>query len=164
MATLIRVFFRTDYTDCRLKEYDMTQAKNGDKVSVHYTGRFEDGSIFDSTEGEEPLEFTLGQGDLIEGFEEGILTMVVGDKKTITLTPEKAYGMRSEEMVIEVPLTEMPEDFELTVGDELELTDEDDEVVLVVVAELKEETVVLDGNPPLAGETLIFDLELVAVS
>ncbi|HBG20858.1 MAG TPA: peptidylprolyl isomerase [Desulfobulbaceae bacterium] len=141
----------------------MTQAKNGDKVSVHYTGTLADGSIFDSTAGEEPMEFVLGEGELIEGFEEGVLNMSVGEKKIIVLAPDKAYGDRDEEMVIEVPLAEMPADLELEVGDELEVTDEDDEPMLVTVSQLSEDSVTLDGNPPLAGETLTFELELVAI-
>lgn len=141
----------------------MTQAKNGDKVTVHYTGRLVDGSIFDSTVGEEPLVFTLGEGELIDGFEESVLDMSVGEKKTVTLAPEKAYGYRDEEMMIEVPLSEMPSDFEFEVGDELEVTDDDDEPMLVTVCQLSEDTVMLDGNPPLAGETLIFDLELLTI-
>ncbi|KJS00650.1 MAG: peptidylprolyl isomerase [Desulfobulbaceae bacterium BRH_c16a] len=141
----------------------MTQAKNGDKVSVHYTGTLADGSIFDSTEGEEPLVFTLGDGDIIEGFEESILNMSPGEKKTVSLAPEKAYGERNEEMVMEVPLAEMPADLDLEVGDELELTDEDDHPMLVTVSQLSKDTVTLDGNPPLAGETLTFELELVKI-
>lgn len=141
----------------------MTQAKNGDKVSVHYTGKLVDGSIFDSTVGDEPLVFTLGEGELIDGFEEGILDMKAGEKKTVTLAPEKAYGERYEDMVFEVPLSEMPEDLELEIGDELEFTDEEDEPVLVTVCELSEESVTFDGNAPLAGETLIFELELVTI-
>ena len=141
----------------------MTQAKNGDKVSVHYTGTLADGSIFDSTAGEEPMVFTLGEDDLIEGFEEGVLNMSVGEKKTVILAPDKAYGERDEELVIEVPLTEIPADLEIEIGDELEITDEDDEPMLVTVCELSEDTVTLDGNPPLAGETLTFELELVKI-
>jgi peptidylprolyl isomerase len=141
----------------------MTQAKHGDKVSVHYTGTLADGSIFDSTEGEEPLVFTLGEGDIIEGFEESILNMSPGEKKTVSLPPEKAYGERNEEMVMEVPLAEMPADLDLEVGDELELTDEDDNPMLVTVSQLSKDTVTLDGNPPLAGETLTFELELVKI-
>ena len=142
----------------------MIQAKKGDKVTVHYTGKLADGSIFDSTVGEEPLVFTLGEGDIIDGFEEGVLSMIVGEKKTITLKPEKAYGERDEENVIEVPLSEMPADFDFEVGDELELTNEDDEPMLVVVSQLSDDTVTLDSNPPLAGQTLIFDLELVNIN
>lgn len=142
----------------------MAQAKNGDKVTVHYTGKLTDGSIFDSSMGEEPLVFTLGQDEVIDGFEEGVLGMTVGEKKTVSLAPEKAYGDRYEEMILEVPLSDMPAELELEVGDELEITDEDDEPMLVIVSALTDSTVTLDGNAPLAGETLIFDLELVAIN
>lgn len=141
----------------------MTKAKTGDKVVIHYTGKLADGSIFDSTEGEDPLEFTIGEVDFIDGFIEGILEMSAGEKKTVTLTPEKAYGERSDEMIITLPLAEIPEDMDLKVGDELELTGDDEEPFLVIVSELGEESVTLDSNPPLAGETLIFDLELVSI-
>jgi peptidylprolyl isomerase len=141
----------------------MAQAKNGDQVSVHYTGKLVDGSIFDSSIGEEPLVFTLGDEEVIEGFEEGVLGMSVGEKKTVVLAPEKAYGQRDDEMLIVVPIAEMPIDFEIEVGDELEIMDEEDEPFLVVVSQLSEDSVTLDGNPPLAGETLTFELELVAI-
>ncbi len=141
----------------------MTKPKNGDQVSVHYTGKLADGSIFDSSVGEEPLIFTVGDGDIIDGFEEAVLTMSIGEKKTVTIEPEKAYGYPHEDMFIEIPLAEMPEELEFEVGDELELTDEDDEPMLVIVSEMNEETVILDGNPPLAGETLTFELELLTI-
>ena len=141
----------------------MTQAKNGDKVTVHYTGKLADGSIFDTSVGEEPLVFTLGEGELIEGFEESILNMSAGEKKTVTIAPEKAYGEPQEDMVLEIPLAEMPPDLELEVGDELELTNEDDEPMIVTVSQLTNDYVTLDANPPLAGETLTFDLELVTI-
>lgn len=141
----------------------MAKAKIGDKVAVHYTGKLTDGSIFDSTEGEDPLEFTIGEVDFIDGFIEGIVEMSAGEKKTVTLAPEKAYGERSDEMIITLPLADIPEDMDLKVGDELELTGEDEEPFLVIVSELGEDSVTLDSNPPLAGETLIFDLELVSI-
>lgn len=141
----------------------MTQIQNGDKVSVHYTGKLADGSIFDSTVGEEPFVFTLGEDDLIDGFVNAIQTMSVGDKKTVTLGVEEAYGEWHEDMVIEVPRSEMPADLELAVGDELEVEDEEEEPMLVMVSEMTDDTVTLDGNPPLAGEALTFELELVAI-
>lgn len=141
----------------------MAQIKNGEKVSVHYTGKLADGSIFDSTAGEDPFVFTLGEDDLIDGFVGAIKTMSVGDKKSVTLSAEEAYGERHEDMVIEVPLSEMPDDLELKVGDELEVTDEEEEPLIVIVTEITDDTITLDGNPPLAGETLTFDLELVAI-
>lgn len=141
----------------------MTQIQNGDKVSVHYIGKLADGSIFDSTVGEDPFVFTLGEDDLIDGFVNAIQTMSVGDKKTVTLGVEEAYGEWHEDMVIEVPRSEMPADLELQVGDELEVEDEEEEPMLVMVSEMTDETVTLDGNPPLAGEALTFELELVAI-
>ncbi|MEE4242052.1 MAG: peptidylprolyl isomerase [Desulfopila sp.] len=141
----------------------MITAKTGDKVTVHYTGKLQDGSIFDSTIGEDPLEFTLGDGQLIDGFEAGVIGMSVGEKKTVTLEPEQAHGEKQEEMLMEVPLADLPTDLELKVGDELEITDEDDEPLFVIVTALTEDTVTLDCASPLSGETLIFDLELVAI-
>ena len=141
----------------------MTQIQNGDKVSVHYIGKLADGSIFDSTVGEDPFVFTLGEDDLIDGFVNAIQTMSVGDKKTVTLGVEEAYGEWHEDMVIEVPRSEMPADLELQVGDELEVEDEEEEPMLVMVSEMTDETVTLDGNPPLAGEALTFELEVVAI-
>jgi len=137
---------------------------NGDKVSVHYTGRLSDGSIFDSSLGEDPLIFTIGQEEVIEGFEESIKNMKVGEKKTVILAPEQAYGDRYDDLVIEVPLSDMPADLDLEVGDELEITGEENEPMLVVVADMTKESVTLDGNAPLAGEYLTFELELLAIN
>jgi peptidylprolyl isomerase len=142
----------------------MAQMKNGDKISVHYTGKLADGSIFDSTAGEEPFVFTLGEDDLIDGFVNAIQSMNVGEKKTVTISVEDAYGEWHEDMVIEVPRSEMPDDLELEVGDELEVTDEEDEPMIVSVSEITDTTVTLDGNPALAGEVLTFDLELLAIN
>lgn len=141
----------------------MARPQHGDKVSVHYTGKLADGSIFDSSVGEEPLVFTIGENDIIDGFEEGVLGMCVGEKKIVTVEPEKAYGYPHEDRIIEVPLSEMPEELAFAVGDELEVTEENEEPQLVIVTQLNENSVVLDGNPPLAGETLTFEIELLAI-
>lgn len=142
----------------------MAQAKSGDTVTVHYTGKLTDGSIFDSSVGEEPLVFTLGEEEVIDGFEESVMGMSVGELKTVTLAPEKAYGERYDEMVLEVPLSDMPADLTFQIGDELEITDDDDEPMVVIVSDLTADTVTLDGNAPLAGETLTFELELIAIN
>lgn len=142
----------------------MSTAKSGDKVTVHYTGKLADGTIFDSTVGEEPLVFTLGEEDFIDGFVQGVMDMAVGEKKTVTVGPELAYGEREDDCVIEIPRSEIPDEMDLEVGDELELTgEEEDETMLVSVVKFTDESIILDGNPPLAGETLTFDLELVAI-
>ena len=107
--------------------------------------------------------FTLGESDIIEGFEAAVRSMTVGEKKTVTLSPKEAYGERYKDMIVEMPLSEMPDDLELNIGEELEVTGEDDAVFLVTVTAITEESVTLDGNAPLSGETLTFDLELLEV-
>jgi FKBP-type peptidyl-prolyl cis-trans isomerase 2 len=140
----------------------MKKVQNGDTVVVNYTGKLEDGTVFDSslTEGREPLKAQLGQGLLIKGFEDGIIEMSVGDKKTIKINPTNAYGEINNEMIVEVPKEQIPEG--ISVGDTLQ-ADGPAGPVNVKVVELKEETVVIDANHPLAGQTLFFDLELVSI-
>ena len=140
----------------------MKKVENGNTVVVNYTGRLEDGTVFDSslTEGREPLKAQLGQGLLIKGFEDGLLEMTIGDKKTIEIEPQDAYGDVIEEMIAEVPKENMPED--ITVGDLLQAQGPMGPVNVKVI-EIKENVVVVDGNHPLAGQKLIFDLELVSV-
>lgn len=137
-------------------------AKNGDTVLVHYTGTLNDGTEFDSSRGSEPLEFTLGEGMLIPGFEEAVLGMKPGDSVTVTIAPENAYGEYSEEMVITVPRDQMPEHITPEVGAQLQLHDEDSEID-VVIAEVTDEHITLDANHPLAGESLTFAIELVKI-
>jgi FKBP-type peptidyl-prolyl cis-trans isomerase SlpA len=141
----------------------MEQIKEGASVSVNYTGRLEDGTIFDTSiqEGREPLTATLGQGQLIPGFENGLMGMTVGEKRTIEITPEQAYGEINPELVSEVPLDRVPEG--VKVGDQLQGQNQYGPVN-VVVREIKEDAVVLDMNHPLAGKKLIFDLEVVSVN
>jgi FKBP-type peptidyl-prolyl cis-trans isomerase 2 len=140
----------------------MEQIKNGDSVSVNYTGRLEDGTIFDTSlqEGREPLTTTLGQGQLISGFENGLMGMSVGEKKTIELESKDAYGFVNPEMISEVPLNQVPEN--VKEGDMLQGQNQYGPVQ-VTVKEVKESTVVLDMNHPLAGKKLIFDLEVVSI-
>jgi FKBP-type peptidyl-prolyl cis-trans isomerase SlpA len=141
----------------------MEQIKEGASVSVNYTGRLEDGTIFDTSiqEGREPLTATLGQGQLIPGFENGLIGMLVGEKKTVEIDPEQAYGEINPELVSEVPLDRVPEG--VKVGDQLQGQNQYGPVN-VVVREVKEDVVVLDMNHPLAGKKLIFDLEVVSVN
>lgn len=141
----------------------MTKIKNGDNVSVHYTGKLEDGSVFDTSlsEGREPLTVTLGQGQLIPGFENGLIDMTAGEMKTIEIEPENAYGDIKPQMMSEVPLSQVPEG--VKAGDMLQGQNQFGPVN-VVVTEVKESTAVLDMNHPLAGKKLIFDLEVVSVN
>jgi hypothetical protein len=140
----------------------MTQIANGSSVSVNYTGRLEDGSIFDTSlqEGRTPLTAILGQGQLIAGFENGLIGMSTGEKKTIEIEPSDAYGEVNEMMIQEVELDKVPQG--VKVGDMLQGQNQYGPVQ-VTVKEVKESTVVLDMNHPLAGKKLIFDLEVISI-
>ncbi len=138
----------------------MKQAAQGDKVRVNYTGRFEDGTVFDSSADREPLEFTIGQGQVIPGFENGVDGMTVGDKKTINIPADQAYGPKYDEAIMTVGRNEFPPDMELHEGDMLQLRDPDGGVMMATVTELTDESATLDANHPLAGKDLIFDITL----
>jgi peptidylprolyl isomerase len=141
----------------------MQQAKKGDKVKVHYHGRLKSGETFDKSEGRDPLEFEVGGGMVIKGFDEGVSGMAVGEKKTITIPFDQAYGPRNPEMLIEVPKERFPQDLELEVGMPLGMSDGQGQQMQVLVAEIRPEVVLLDANHPLAGHDLVFDLELVEI-
>ena len=140
----------------------MKKIENGDKITVNYTGKLEDGTIFDSSlnEGRTPLEATLGQGQLIPGFENGLIGMSVGETRTVEIEPENAYGQPNPMMFQEIEKNKVPENVQ--VGDTLTGSNQYGPVV-VTVSEIKEDTVVLDMNHPLAGKKLIFDLEVVSI-
>lgn len=142
----------------------MTAAKNGDSVKVHYTGTLEDGSTFDSSREVEPLEFTLGSGQVIAGFDEAVVGMEPGERKNVTIPADKAYGQRHEEMVITVPRSQFPAHITPEVGQQLQLAGPNNQPILVRVVKISEDSVQLDANPPLAGLDLIFDLELMAIA
>jgi len=141
----------------------MGQVKSGDKVKVHYHGKLTSGETFDSSEGREPLEFEVGSGMVIKGFDEGVTGMSVGEKKTINIPFNEAYGPRNPEMVIEMPKDRFPKDMELEVGMPLMMSDGQGQQFQVTIAQIKEEAVMLDANHPLAGKDLVFDLELVEI-
>ncbi|HDQ41282.1 MAG TPA: peptidylprolyl isomerase [Desulfonatronum sp.] len=141
----------------------MTQATNGNQVKVHYTGRLDNGQVFDSSHGRDPLEFTMGQGQLIPGFEDAVTGMQAGDKKTVTIAAENAYGPRQEELLFSVDRAQLPEHIQPEVGQQLQVSQEG-QTSVVTVAELTEKTITLDANHPLAGENLTFDLEVVDVA
>jgi peptidylprolyl isomerase len=139
------------------------QAKQGDVVRVHYTGTLLDGSTFDSSVGREPLEFTVGAGQMIKGFDAGVQGMTVGEKKTIQIPPHEAYGERDDEAIIEFPSNQIPADMKLEAGMQLTLRNQYGQPVPVVVMEVKEDIVLLDANHMLAGKELIFEVELVEI-
>lgn len=141
----------------------MQQVKSGDTIKVHYHGRLESGETFDSSEGREPLQFEVGAGHVIRGFDDGVTGMTVGEKKTIHIPVDQAYGHRQEEMVIPFPLNQFPPDLQPQVGMPLTMTTAQGHPVQVVIVEVGEENVLLDANHPLAGKDLIFDLELVEI-
>ncbi|HEX6333365.1 MAG TPA: peptidylprolyl isomerase [Flavisolibacter sp.] len=141
----------------------MQQAQNGDKVKVHYHGKLRTGETFDSSQGREPLEFTVGTGQVIRGFDDGVRGMQVGDKKTVEIPVGDAYGEKSSEMIIEFPKNQFPEDMKPEQGMQLMMHNGEGQQFPVRVTEVREETVILDANHPLAGEDLIFDIELVEI-
>jgi FKBP-type peptidyl-prolyl cis-trans isomerase 2 len=133
----------------------------GSTVEVHYTGRFIDGEVFDSSEGKDPLQFQIGSGQIIPGFETAIMGKNIGEKVSVTIAPDQAYGQLREDLVIEVPLDKMPGTVE--VGQLLQADGGDGQIVQVIVKEIKEEVIVIDGNHPLAGQELLFDIEVVSI-
>jgi FKBP-type peptidyl-prolyl cis-trans isomerase 2 len=141
----------------------MQQVKKGDKVKVHYHGRLTNGETFDTSQGREPLEFEVGGGMVIKGFDDGVTGMAVGDKKTVNIPFNKAYGPRNPDMIIEMPKERFPKDMDIEIGMPLGMSDGQGQQFQVTIAEIKEEIVLLDANHPLAGEDLIFDLELVEI-
>jgi peptidylprolyl isomerase len=141
----------------------MQQVKKGDKVKVHYHGRLNSGETFDKSEGREPLEFEVGSGMVIKGFDDGVTGMTVGDKKTVNIPFDEAYGPRNPDMIIEMPKERFPKDMELEVGMPLGMSDGQGQQFQVVVMEIKDVVVLLDANHPLAGQDLTFDLELVEI-
>ncbi len=142
----------------------MSQVKANDTVKVHYTGKLADGQVFDSSvERGEPIEFTMGQGQLIPGFEKGLIDMKVNEKKTINIPKEEAYGEPREELVQEVQKSQLPEEIKPEVGMGLVSKSPDGQEMNLVVKDVKDETIVVDGNHPLAGKDLVFDLEVVEI-
>jgi peptidylprolyl isomerase len=142
----------------------MKQVKEGDLVKVHYTGKLVNGEQFDSSAGREPLEFTVGAGQMIKGFDDAMPGMNLGEKKTINIAPEDAYGPRSEEAIIEFPKENIPADMVLEPGMPLTLSNQAGQPVPVIVVEVKDDIIILDANHFLAGQELIFDIELVEIA
>lgn len=142
----------------------MTIAEKGCKVKVHYTGTLEDGSVFDSSLERDPLEFTVGAGQMIAGFDEGVIGMKVEDEKNIVIPPEKAYGVPSDEFFFDVPKEHLPEGYEPKVGDSLAMKSDDGRPFPVTVKAVEDEKVILDGNHMLAGKTLNFQIKMVEIA
>jgi len=137
--------------------------EEGSKIKVHYTGTLDNGTIFDSSLNKEPIEFVVGSGAVINGFEEALKGMKVGEKKTIEIPPEKAYGSFEEDKVIEFPKEQVPNLENLTVGNLVLLTSPSGEIIYATITEFKEEVVILDINHPLAGQSLTFEVEIIDI-
>jgi peptidylprolyl isomerase len=142
----------------------MSKAETGNTVKVHYTGRLNDDTQFDSSAGRDPLEFTLGTGQVIPGFEEAVTGMGLGDSKTVTIPAEQAYGPHHDDLILVVERSQIPAHINPEVGQQLEIHQQDGRAAAVVITEVTDESVSLDANHPLAGQDLIFDLELVEIA
>ncbi|RPE67379.1 FKBP-type peptidyl-prolyl cis-trans isomerase 2 [Pacificibacter maritimus] len=142
----------------------MSDVKSGDKVRIHYKGTLEDGTVFDSSEGRDPLEFTVGSGQVIVGMDKEMIGMTVGEKKTITAVAAEAYGPRQDDAQQDVPREMIPAEIPLEVGMQLQMQSPEGQVIPVSVVSIGEETVTLDANHMLAGKDLTFDIELVEIA
>lgn len=139
-------------------------AKAGDTLRIHYTGRLKDGTIFDTSEGRDALEFMIGNGDVIPGLDQGVIGMAAGETRELTIAPEEAYGQRDETWVQTVPLESVPDHIPTELGTQLQIQTQDGQTVPVVVSDKTDSNIELDANHPLAGKTLIFDVTLVEIA
>lgn len=142
----------------------MKKAKTGDKVKAHYTGKLDDGTVFDSSRDRGPLEFSIGENQVIKGFEEAVIGMSEGESKTFTITPEEAYGPRREDLVITLQRSQIPPNVEIKEGLHLQMRQQDGTVFNVLVSGISEDKVTLDANHPLAGRDLTFEIEVVEIA
>ena len=140
------------------------RVETGHRIRVHYTGKLTDGSVFDSSKGKEPLEFVVGAGQMIPGFDAGVVGMEIGEERTLTLPPEEAYGVRDEEMVFRFPRSMLPKGYSPVIGEMLRMTSNDGSPLRVTIRKVEGEQVLLDANHFLAGESLIFTVKLVDIA
>jgi FKBP-type peptidyl-prolyl cis-trans isomerase 2 len=138
-------------------------AKSGDTVKVHYTGRLEDGTVFDTSQERDPLEFTIGEGSIIPGFEEAVKGMQVGQSKEVNISAQQAYGEYREDLLLMIDRAQLPKDLKPEVGQRLQMQQLEGEIAIVVVTEVTEKTITVDANHPLAGKNLIFEIEVVDI-
>jgi peptidylprolyl isomerase len=141
----------------------MTQAKSGDTVKVDYTGKLEDGTVFDTSASREPLQFMIGSGQIIPGFDQAVIGMNVGDKKTVNISSDQAYGPHLDDKILEVNQDQIPKHLNLEVGQQVQVPQKDGSKIFFVVTGVSETSVTLDGNHPLAGKDLVFDIQLVEI-
>jgi peptidylprolyl isomerase len=145
------------------KKISMEPANTGDKVRVNYTGRSEDGQVFESSVGMVPFTFTIGAGEVVKGFEDAIIGMQPGERKKITIEPEDGFGLYEEDLVLEIPKSGLPTDLILQVGTDFEMEDDEGNVLPAVVIEILDDSILIDANAPLAGKRVIYDIELLDI-
>lgn len=145
------------------REVNMAAAKLGDTVKIHFTGKLQDETIIETSKSGDPLEFKIGEGNVISGLEQGVIGMAAGDKKTIAVSPEDGFGQPQKDLVVDLNKSEFPEDVEFEVGTYLNIESSDGKEFKAKVVEIKEETVTLDANHPLAGATINYDVELIEI-
>jgi len=141
----------------------MEAVKSGDKVRVSYTGRSEDGQVFESSVGLMPLTFIIGAGEVVKGFEDAVIGMHPGEHKTVTVEPEDGFGMYDEALVVEVPLEDLPDSLRIQVGMDFEMEDDEGNVLPAVVIEIMDDAILIDANSPLAGKRVIYDIDLLEI-
>lgn len=141
----------------------MQKAKNGDTVKVHYTGSLVDGTIFDSSEGKDPLQFTIGEGQLLQAFEKGVIGLAEGEATNIQLTAEEGYGLKQDKLIGKLPLEAMPQGLAPEIGMRLQMKTPEDQVVILKIVEMSDNDITVDANHELAGEDLNFEIELVEI-
>lgn len=141
----------------------MRQAKNGNTVKVHYTGKLKDGTIFDSSEGTDPLQFTIGEGQLLPAFEQGVVGLAEGDSKNIQIAAQDGYGLRQDKLIGKLPLEALPEDLTPEVGVRLQIKTPEDQLIVLKIVEVSDNDITVDANHELAGEDLNFEIELVEI-
>jgi peptidylprolyl isomerase len=141
----------------------MVQAKKGDTVQVHYTGKLKDGTVFDSSAERDPLQFTIGEGQVINGFEDAVVGMLPEESKTVTIAADEAYGPHHEELIVDIPRDQIPPHVPLDVGQRLQVQQDEGQTIVVEITEVTDAKVTIDANHPLAGEELTFHIELVTI-
>jgi FKBP-type peptidyl-prolyl cis-trans isomerase 2 len=141
----------------------MTQAKQGDTINIHYTGRLPDGTVFDTSRSRHPLQFTIGRGQVIAGFEQAVIGMKTGESRTTTIPVDQAYGPRRDDRIVTMDRGQLPPGLNPQIGQRLELTQTDDQAILATVMAVTDTSMTLDANHPLAGKELTFDIELLGI-
>jgi len=141
----------------------LSTVEEGNTVKVHYTGKLKDGQVFDTSEERDPIEFEIGAGQMIPGFEKAVVGMEIDESKTVEIESDEAYGDVNDELFLEVPKSELPDNIEPEVGMQLQVQQQEGQQIPVQITEVKDSSITLDANPPLAGKDLVFDIKVVDI-